>query len=162
MRIKKTKKKKALKKMVGMSVGLCMILTLFSILLFADLWQKYSSQKNNDSGEFIVENSHTGLVDSPGAQIAIDNLDKNRPQYAANKSSTDIVLPGNNKIALDNTTPVIFDISAQPISDNASESNITLLIIYEFVIFSFIVFLVGLIYRKIRRRKIKLHVQKKN
>lgn len=149
------KNKNVVKKMTWPAIVICSAVIICSSLYFSGIFDS-----TNFSGvlSFLVQNSHTGLVGSPGSELAFNDKEKESKEYASNALPNNVQKekPVENKeIATNNNPRVLFDISSEPIFGNRSNTSIILLLIFSVVIILAIIYFIYYIYKRKKFQKIK-------
>lgn len=124
------------------AIVICVSLYFFGVL---------DSQKFSSGISFIMQNSRTGLINSPGAELAFNDKKEDVQKYASN------ALPVKGReIGSNNNNPrILFDISSEPIFKNRSTTDIILLLSLPIVIILVVMYFIYRIYRKRKLQKIK-------
>ncbi|MCX6721347.1 MAG: hypothetical protein NT026_01960 [Candidatus Staskawiczbacteria bacterium] len=147
-----------MKKIVLPAMLFVSALVISSLLYFGVEMQGNDKSKMLGALSFLAENSHTGLITSPGNQLALKDKEKNADQYAVNaplENNAESQASGTKNVAVGELPTVLFDISAQPLFGKSSEMSVVLWMCGIAAVLLAIIFLARRIYKKIRLKKIR-------
>ena len=122
------KKKRASKKIIWI-VSACLVVFVVGLALYVSgALSKISLDNFSSQISFLNDNLHTGLINDPGMQLALNSSGGNGNRFAYNNKNTNSgasKIPGN---MTGNSPIVLFDVSSRPIAYKTNEIVISLVI----------------------------------
>jgi len=134
--------------------GLFFIFVIFLVSYLLGLSVKLDNKNGSVIVSFVVEHSHTGLINVDMSQVALKDQDKTGSRLAANiqNNAQGNQVAGAPAVAVDNAPVVLFDISIRPIFEKNNTLGTSLLLIGFLIIF---MYAINLLYKIRRKSKLK-------